>query len=346
MADRKLPTSISPSPVTGATYMDAVAEKVRMLFDASAMRPTSMTNTGNDYTIEVDPVLDADVVPGMAFYCRPSVSNTGAARLRVHAGNPYYPLTKADGSPLAQREFMAGTVYLVVFLSGAFVIASGSGGGGSAALDYQVFTASGTWTKPTGLGADALALIEAWGGGGGSLANNTYRGGGGGGAYVWRWMRLGELGASEPVQVGAGGVTNTQPGGTGGTSSFGSHVTAFGGGGGYSGASGAFGSGGGGGWGSAGQGGSSGADGSNGAIWSPIVGGGKGGGVTGGGDGEAAGYGGGGGGQGPGGGNRPGGASLFGGKGGDGGQAGSPPGGGGGGGAPGARGEVRVRVIG
>lgn len=342
MADRKLPTSISPPPVTGAAYMDAVAEKIRMLFDASALRPTSMTNTGNDYTIEVDPVLDADVVPGMAFYCRPSVSNTGAARLRVHAGNPYYPLTKADGSPLAQREFMAGTVYLVVFLSGAFVIASGSGGGGSAALDYQVFTASGTWTKPTGLGADALALIEAWGGGGGSNNGNTYRGGGGGGAYVWRWMRLGDLGASEPVQVGAGGVANTQPGGTGGTSSFGSHLAAYGGGGGWSGGSTTAGGGGGGGWAGGGQSGGSGTNGGNGALWSSVFGGGAG--STG--DGGAAGYGGGGGGQGPGGGNKPGGASLFGGKGGDGGQAGSPPGGGGGGGAPGARGEVRVRVIG
>lgn len=342
MADRKLPTSISPPPVTGAAYMDAVAEKIRMLFDASALRPTSMTNTGNDYTIDVDPVLDADVVPGMAFYCRPSVSNTGAARLRVHAGNPYYPLTKADGSPLAQREFMAGTVYLVVFLSGAFVIASGSGGGGSAALDYQVFTASGTWTKPTGLGADALALIEAWGGGGGSLNGNTSRAGGGGGAYVWRWMRLGDLGASEPVQVGAGGVANTQPGGTGGTSSFGSHLVAYGGGGGWGGTAGNSFGGGGGGWGGAGQGGSTSSVGANGAIWSVVFGGGAGG-V---GAGAPSGYGGGGGGQGPSGGNFPGGASVFGGKGGDGGQAGSPPGGGGGGGAPGARGEVRVRVIG
>lgn len=342
MADRKLPTSISPPPVTGPTYMNAVASKIGMLFDASVMRPVTLTNAGNDYTAEVDPVLDADVVAGMAFYLRPSVSNTGPTRLRIHASNPYYDLTKADGSPLAQAEFMAGTTYLAVFIAGAFAIVGGSGGGGSATLDYRVFTASGTWTKPTGLSADAMALIEAWGGGGGSNSSNTYRGGGGGGAYVWRWMRLGELGASEPVQVGAGGVANTQPGGTGGTSSFGSHLAAYGGGGGWSGGSGAQGGGGGGGWGSAGVSGSASTNGGNGALWAVTFGGGAGGSSAG----SPAAYGGGGGGRGPGGGNEPGGTSLFGGKGGGGGEAGSPPGGGGGGGAPGARGEVRVRVIG
>ena len=65
MADRKLPTSLSAGPVTGPDYMDAVAAKMGMLFDSMALKPTSVVNSGNDYTITVDPVLDADVIAGI-----------------------------------------------------------------------------------------------------------------------------------------------------------------------------------------------------------------------------------------------------------------------------------------
>ncbi|MBB99199.1 MAG: hypothetical protein CML67_06640 [Rhodobacteraceae bacterium] len=347
MADRKLPTSTSMPPVSGADYMDQVAEKVGMLFDAAALRPVSLTNAGNDYTMEVEPALDGDVVAGMAFYLQPEVGNTGPVRLREGA-NPFYDLTRADGSPLAPGDFSAGTVYFVVFVAGAFMIVSGGTGGG-AMIDYQVFEASGTWIKPTGLSDDALIFVEAWGGGGGGNASTNYRGGGGGGAYLSRWMRGGDVGNTEVVQVGAGGTASGNPGGPGGNSSFGSHLTAYGGGGG-GGANSVGqvgGGGGGGGWGSAGSTGSVDNPGLAGAIHSNLFGGGQGGNASSGSTnpGAATGFGGGGGGAsgGPGYGN--GGASLFGGAGGDSGQVGAPRGGGGGGGASGGRGEVVVRVI-
>src|SRR3990167_9054040 len=36
-----------------------------------------------------------------------------------------------------------------------------------ATADYQAFTGSGTWTKPSGVSANSLAIVFAWGAGGG-----------------------------------------------------------------------------------------------------------------------------------------------------------------------------------
>lgn len=93
---------------------------------------------------------------------------------------------------------------------------AGSASGGKAA-DQQVFTSSGTWTKPSGFGAKAYAFIQAWGAGGGgarhSTANNA--GGGGGGGYKEFWILLSSLGATETVTIGAGGAGRTSTNGNG-----------------------------------------------------------------------------------------------------------------------------------
>lgn len=106
-------------------------------------------------------------------------------------------------------------------------------------LDQQIFTASGTWTKPT---RGEFAMIEVWGGGGsgskinhtGTATSSTIAGGagGGGGGYVRKLMSLASLSSSVAVVVGAGGVsqTSTQSAGNdGGDSSFGAYAQAFGG---------------------------------------------------------------------------------------------------------------------
>lgn len=240
-------------------------------------------------------------------------------------------------------------------------------------FDEQIFTASGTWTKPAGYSPDALVLIEAWGGGGGGGRDSgaPFGGGGGGGGYTQRWMRLADLPATVAVTIGAGGAGRTGSNGdgsTGGNSTFGAFLTAYGGGGGQSAQTTNLGGGGGGelGAGTVGQPGLlgggdprampttfqgyaqtafGGGAGGTGAGSSPANGPGK-----------NAVYGGGGGGGGvnsasP----TAGGTSLYGGAGGTGGDAaptptdGVAPAGGGGGGAGvnggnGARGEIRVRI--
>jgi len=115
--------------------------------------------------------------------------------------------------------------------------------------DVQAFTASGTWNKPSG---GTLALIRGWAGGasGGKGSVNRPGGGGGGGGYNERWVNLSALGATETVTIGAGGpaqtVANTN-GTAGGNTTFGTWLTAYGGGAGAAGAGNPGGGGGGGG---------------------------------------------------------------------------------------------------
>lgn len=78
----------------------------------------------------------------------------------------------------------------------------------------QTFTASGTWTKPTGVTSVMIVAI-AGGGGGGSGARepsgtvSSGGAGGGGGAYTTRTVPASLLSATETVTVGTGGAGGT-----------------------------------------------------------------------------------------------------------------------------------------
>src|SRR3990167_754098 len=72
--------------------------------------------------------------------------------------------------------------------------------------DYQVFTADGTWTKPTGAGANSTVVVQVWGAGGsgGGASGANFGGGGGGGeAFVAGRFKASELSATETITVAA-----------------------------------------------------------------------------------------------------------------------------------------------
>jgi len=104
---------------------------------------------------------------------------------------------------------------------------------GATAAKTCTFNASGTWTKPSGYGCTARVFIQAWGGGG-SGGKSSAGGGGGGGGYNYRWMSIACLASTVTVTIGAGGAAITaacgNSGNTGGTTTFGSHISAYGGG--------------------------------------------------------------------------------------------------------------------
>lgn len=97
------------------------------------------------------------------------------------------------------------------------------------ANNIQTFTSNGTWTKPS---VGTHAIIECWGGGGSGGKNQGA--GGGGGNYTKRIVPLSSLGTTETVTIGVGGGAKSSNGAgdAGGNTTFGSLLTAYGGGGG------------------------------------------------------------------------------------------------------------------
>ena len=148
----------------------------------------------------------------------------------------------ASGNPAAVA---VGTSGQVLTSNGAGAAPTMQAGGGLQSM--QVFTTSGTWTKPAGI--TKIKVIVIGGGGGGAQhagSNGSTPTGGAGGGTAIKFITTG-IGSTETVTVGAGGAggttagqTSSSDGSAGGTSSFGSHCSATGGAGGRHSISGAY----------------------------------------------------------------------------------------------------------
>ena len=126
-----------------------------------------------------------------------------------------------NGTNYTAATITAGTGITVT--NGAGTISLAATGGN---FQNQLFTASGTWTAPTGVTSVRVTVIA---GGGGSYNDGTNSGYGGTGGSAIGYYTVTPT-TVYTVTVGTGGVgVATGTGGAGGTSSFGALISATGG---------------------------------------------------------------------------------------------------------------------
>ncbi len=158
----------------------------------SAFITGTVGGTANAITLTLTPALAA-YANGVRLIFKATANNTGATTINVN-GLGARNIFKLSGTSLVActgGEIVSGAWYEIIDDGTQFQLAGGVGG--SSGSDRQTFNTSGTWTKPSGFPSSAMCLIECWGGG------------------------------------GSGATNNSVIGGNGGSTSFGSHVTAYGG---------------------------------------------------------------------------------------------------------------------
>jgi len=127
------------------------------------------------------------------------------------------PLSVAQGGTGATAAANAASGVVVLDASSKLPAVDGSqltGIVGGGYTNMQVFTSSGTWTKPAGVTSVFVKVVGGGGAGGSGGSSNEYSGGGGGGSG----------GYSEGIVAVTGNVTVTV-GSAGGTSSFAGSTT-------------------------------------------------------------------------------------------------------------------------
>lgn len=197
--------AVNPSTLRATKYNDYVADAV-----------------GTDsYAITVDPVITA-YTAGQEFTFKAGTANTGACTLNVCSLGAK-DIKKDVSVDLATGDILANQIVKVIYDGTNMQIVSKA-----PSLNNKIVYTSGvnTWTKKDGL---KWIKVEMWGGGGGginSTSNKVLNSGSGGGAYNMKEFLAADLTSTVTATVGSGGT----PGNTGGTSSFGSYLYAYGGG--------------------------------------------------------------------------------------------------------------------
>lgn len=195
--------------VTGR--IDAQFHNVGLTYGQKVQWIQPATNASDNVEITLTPYdMDAD----------PVVPNGSAVT---------YSVLSATGAAITSGEMPAGSVITAFFDSSNLRVTNGLDGSGASTAQAWIFESTQTWTQPLGRSDDELLRVIMWGGGGPGAqgsSNNTVTGGGGGQCMIWEF-RLGDIPNSILATVGAGATT---PFTTGGSSTFGSLLSAAGGG--------------------------------------------------------------------------------------------------------------------
>ncbi|MBF9042945.1 hypothetical protein HKCCE4037_06385 [Rhodobacterales bacterium HKCCE4037] len=228
--------SFLPGADDGDDFVDDVGLQFDRLLDNAHFWATVTSDGAEGDDVEVDLNDNADTPAkdtyflsdgwqnGMGIRLAWPATNTGAVTVDVNETGALDVLD-VEGNALTAGRLPAGLIVQMTYFEGDLYCTSAiaEGSAGPSARFYEVFNLSGTWTKPTGMSDDTPVRVQLWGGGGGG-GGSVY--GGGGGGYAEAIFRLGDLPASVSITIAAGGAVNSN----GGNSTFGSFMTAYGGG--------------------------------------------------------------------------------------------------------------------
>ncbi len=238
------PITAPSTPASGKAdiYVDSTSKNISVKDDAGVVKHGVQTQAGSSHQF-----LTSIADDGTVSKAQPSFSDISGTATAAQGGTGQSSFTKGDILVATGSTTLAK---LGVGSDGTVITADSTQTDGikwastAQFTNAQTFSSSGTWTKPGGITFVRVICVGAGGTGGGGAGGSagTQRGGGGGGGGGARNESIflaSDLTSTVTVTVGAAGAAGTggssgqgTDGAIGGTTSFGSYLSAYGGGGG------------------------------------------------------------------------------------------------------------------
>lgn len=191
----------------------------------------AVDSVGTDaYAVTMPGALSVPFV-GMEINFKAGTANTGACTLNVNALGAK-SIYKNVSTELSTGDILANQIIKVVYDGTNWQMISLTSNvisGVPVVRTYLYADSPATWTKPAGLKYIKVQVQAAGGAGAGANSNGVTGGGGAGGGYSEKIIQASDLGPTETITIGQGGVGDDNVGTDGGPSSFGSHLSATGG---------------------------------------------------------------------------------------------------------------------
>lgn len=164
----------------GATFLN-VAD-----IQNNVAKYTTAGGTGNAITLAHTFPRTAHTT-GAEIQFKATADNSGAVTVAIDSIAGTKALEKmvaGVSTALASGDIKSGVIYTARYDGARYQLQTG----GASVTDYQSFTTSGTWSKPSGFPSEALVFVQLWGGGAGGVDGAGSGGSAGGdssfGGYV------------------------------------------------------------------------------------------------------------------------------------------------------------------